>query len=205
MTDATKVPERKLRHQQARRADRAYVLLPAERERNAQSIPVDDLTSRIKMPKRPWPFKATDITPLQWWRTLPPDAFRDAEQLLLRTTIEQIGLLHGGADLAAALAGDTAAAIDGALSLMPIAEITLTIDIAMTALCRCALAPNATAALVVAQIVGLPALDHGHAIDLASSWSAYGRRYASDRHKFRQAEAVLLSAFRERQRDGDSA
>ena len=54
-------------------------------------------------------------------------------------------------------------------------------------------------------VIGLTVLDHGLSLALAASWSAYGRRYASDRLKFREAEAVLLSAFREHQRNGDSA
>jgi hypothetical protein len=204
MTDATKVPERKLRHRHTRRADEDCVFPPAEQLRNGQSSTNDDLSS-LMLPKRPAPVKATDVTPLQWWRTLPVHAFRDAERLLLRSTIERIRPLHGGADLAAALKGDAAAAIDAALCLMPIADITLTVDLAMTALCRCALAPNATAALVMAQITGLSDLDHGQARKLAASWSRYGRRYASDRQKFREAEAVLLTAFRQRQRGGEVA
>ena len=68
----------------------------------------------------PWPLKADDTSPLAWWRTLPSDAFGDAERLLLLTTLEQIDVLHGGDDFAAALKGDPAAAIGVAFSLMPI-------------------------------------------------------------------------------------
>jgi hypothetical protein len=200
MPDATKVPERKLRHRQARHGTLALT----ERIRDAEGIPINDMTSRTSL-NRPWPLRATDITPVQWWRTLPADAFREAEQILLRTTIERIAVLHGDADLAASLSGDAAAAIDIAFTLMPITEITLTIDIAMTALCRCALTPNSSAALVMAQIVGLTDLDHGLSFALAASWNAYGRHHASDRPKFREAEAVLLAALREHRRNGGSA
>jgi hypothetical protein len=200
MTEPTKVPERKLRHRQARGGE----LVVTERTRNTEGIHINHLTSRTSL-NRPWPFTAMDVTPVKWWRTLPANAFRDAEQILLRTTLERVAVLRGDADIAASLAGDAAAAIDVAFSLMPITEITLTTDIAMTALCRCAFTPNSSAALVMAQIIGLTVLDHGLSLPLAASWSAYGRRYASDRLKFREAEAVLLSAFREHQRNGDSA
>ena len=104
-----------------------------------------------------------------------------------------------------ALTGDAAAAIGVAFSLMPIEENNLTIDIAMTALCRCALAPNAAAALVLAQVIGLTDLDHGLATELAASWCTHGRRHSSNPGKFSQAETVLLAAFRGRHRDGESA
>ena len=90
--------------------------------------------------------------------------------MLLVATLEGIGVLRGSNDLAAALNGETAAAISVAFSLMPIEAFTLEVDIAMTALVRCALAPNASAALVLAQIVGLTEFEHGLAIELASSW-----------------------------------
>ena len=156
-------------------------------------------------PGRPWPFKAADISPLQWWRTLPSDGFRDAEQMLLLMTVERIGVLHGDDDLTAALAGDAAAAIGVAFSLMPIEETTLTVDIAMTSLCHCALARNAAAALVMAQVIGLTDLDHGLATELAASWSTHGQCHSSDPRKFSQAGALLLTAFQERHRDGESA
>jgi len=204
MTDDTKVPERKLRHKGPRHPGSS---LPAiDRESIAANASVDNTAWQIKrQPDRPWPLKAEDASPLQWWRTLPSDAFRDAEHVLLRKTLERIGVLHGGDDLTAALAGNTAAAIDVAFALMPIEETTLTADIAMSALMRCALAPNATAALVMAQIIGQTRLDHGMATELASSWYTHGLRHASNPHKFSQAETVLLTAFRDRHHHGESA
>jgi hypothetical protein len=155
--------------------------------------------------ERLWPLKADDTPPLAWWRTLPSDAFSDAERLLLPATLEQIDVLHGGADFAAALKGDPAAAIGVAFSLMPVEEMTLRADIAMTALLRCALERNAAAALVLAQVLGLTDLGHSHATELAASWLAYGRRCSDNPRKFGEAETVLLTAFRERHRyDGDA-
>lgn len=182
MTDNTNVPARDTTHQGARRTDAGSV------------------ATTWQQPNRVLQLNAEHISPLQWWRTLPPDALHDAEQAHLRETMERIDVLHAGNDLKAALAGDAAAAIDVTFALMPIEEITLTVDIGLTALCRCALARNSAAALVMAQVLGLTNLDHGLSIDLAMSWYKYGLRYASDQRKFRQAKAVLLRAFQERDR-----
>jgi hypothetical protein len=206
MTDEPKVPERKLRHEGPHRAEAAGSALPINPRSIGANASIDNPAWRIKRPPdRPWPFKAADVSPLHWWRTLPSYAFRDAEQTALLTTVNQIGVLYGGDDLTAALAGDAAAAIGVAFSLMPIEETTLTIDIAMTALCRCALARNAAAALVLAQVIGLTGLDHGLATELAASWYTHGLRHSSNPRKFRGAETVLLTAFRERRHDGESA
>jgi hypothetical protein len=155
--------------------------------------------------ERLWPFKADDTTPLAWWRTLPSDAFGDADRLILLATLEQIDMLHGGADFAAALKGDPAAAIGVAFSLMPVEEMTLRADVAMTALLRCALERNAAAALVLAQVTGLTDLGHPYAIEIAGSWLVHGRCSSDNPRKFGEAETVLLTAFRERHRyDGDA-
>ena len=205
MTEETMVPERKLRHKEPRPAGAASAPLAIDRGSIAANASIDNPAWWItRPPDRPWSFRAADVSPLQWWRTLPSDAFRDAEQILVPTTLERIGVLHGGDDLAAALAGDAAAAISAAFSLMPIEETTLTVDIVMTALCRCALARNAAAALVMAQVIGLTSLNHGLATELAASWYTHGLRHASNPRKFGQAEAVLLTAFRERHREGES-
>lgn len=57
---------------------------------------------------------------------------------------------------------------------------TLEVDIAMTALARCAIERNPAAALVMAQIIGLTEFDHGLGMDLAASWYARGRRDSSE-------------------------
>lgn len=150
----------------------------------------------------PSPFEAEDNSPLTWWRTLPPEAFGHSERRLLQETLEQIDVLHGGDDFVAALAGNPSAAIDVVFSLMPLEEVTLTADIAMTALLRCTLGHNATTALVMAQVLGLTDLGHSHATEFAASWLAYGRRHSETPHKFADAEFVLFTAFRERQRNG---
>src|SRR5689334_21018412 len=85
-----------------------------------------------------WPLKAEDGSPLAWWRMLPAETFGKAECLQLRATLEQINVLHGDADFAAALRGNATAAIDVAFTVAPIEEVSLTSDIAMTALLSCA-------------------------------------------------------------------
>lgn len=199
MTEETNVPERKLRHDSAQE-------LATVMESIAASAPLNNRVWYLnRPPSRPWPLKAEDVSPLAWWRTLPSDIYRDAEQLVLRTVVKHIGVLHGGSDLRAALAGDAAAAIDVAFTLMPIEKTTLAVDIAMTALFRCALAPNASAALVMAQVLGLTDLDHGLATELAASWYCYGLRHSTDPRKFSEAEGVLLKSFMDRHHRGNSA
>lgn len=187
-SDGVQVPEHKLQHD-GPRGSSACVDNPVRGMPHA----------------RLWALKADDISPLAWWRTLPEEAFRDAERLLLLATLEQIEMLHGGDDFAAALKGDAAAAIGVAFTLMPIEEMTLKTDIAMTALLRCVLEHKAAAALVLAQVLGLTDLGHSHAVELASSWLVYGRRCSDNPRKFRKAETVLLAAFRERHHCGDDA
>jgi hypothetical protein len=168
-------------------------------------VPKRKLVHECPRGSSPWPLKADDTPPLAWWRTLPSDAFGNAERLILLATLESIDVLHGGDDCAAAMKGDPAAAIGFAFSLMPINDMTLQVDIAMTALLRCALERNAAAALVLAQVTGLTDLGHPYAIEIAGSWLVHGRCSSDNPRKFGEAETVLLTAFRERHRyDGDA-
>ncbi|QAU45893.1 hypothetical protein XH91_11345 [Bradyrhizobium guangzhouense] len=97
--------------------------------------------------------------------------------------------------------GDADAAIDAAVARRPISEITLQTDIVMTAVLHSALCGNATSVLVMAQVLGLTALDHSFALPLAASWLAHG--HSHEPAKLYQAKAVLPTAFRERH--GDAA
>jgi hypothetical protein len=148
--------------------------LPASATKTSSLEAHDSMTAALGS-ERPWPFRADDISPLAWWRTLPSDALGDAERLLLLATLEQIDVLHADDDFAAALKGDPSAAIGVAFTLMPIDEMSLRTDIAMTALLRCALERNAAAALVLAQVTGLTDLGHPYAIEIAGSWLVHGR------------------------------
>jgi hypothetical protein len=204
MTEVTKMPERKLLHEDTRGVRKDSQPWTPRPRSSAPGACMDGPAWRIER-TRPWPFKAEDTSPLAWWRTLPSDAFRDAERLLLLATLDQINVLWGGADFAAALEGDPAAAIGVAFSMMPIEAITLKADIAMTALLRCALERNASAALVLAQVLGLTDVGHSFATELAASWFTFGLRYSADPRKFSEAETVLLAAFRKRPCHGDDA
>jgi hypothetical protein len=199
MADVTKPPEHKLRLEQISRSENG----------NVPNIdlgePASDDSSAWPKRPAPWPFGAENYSPLAWWRRLPPDAFRDAERLLLIATLGRITVLHSDKDLAAALKGDQASAIAVALSLMPVEEITLQVDITMTALMRIALDCNAAAALVMAQVIGLIDVGHELASELADSWMDYGDRHSRERDKFSEARVVLLTAFAERRnKDGDA-
>lgn len=149
----------------------------------------------------PWPFKSEDHSALAWWRMLPPDSINTSDRELLRRLLGQIVVLHGDSEQAAALRGDTDAAIGAALATMPISEITLQTDIVMTTVLSSAVCGNATSALVMAQVLGLTDLDHPFAIPLAAAWFAHGLRHSIDPDKFWQSKAVLAAAFRERHGD----
>jgi hypothetical protein len=205
MSKSTKVPEHKLRHEGGN-------VVEAGQGSSGGPSPAGDSSDDVggnpdlTLPQpgtRPWPFNREDASPLTWWRTLPSDAFRDTERLLLLAMLEQIDVLHGGDDFTAALEGDPSAAIGVAFSVMPVEEMALTVDIAMTALLQCALERNAAAALVLAQVLGLTDLGHPYAIELAAWWLAYGKRCSDSPLKFSKAETVLRAAFRERHHCGD--
>jgi len=153
----------------------------------------------------PWPFKAEDTSPLTWWRRLPPDVFSHAERSLLVATLESISVLDGGDDVAAAMRGDAAAAINAALVLMPIEQITLQVDIKLTALLRIALDGDAAAALVMAQVIGLADIGHQLTTELAASWLAYGERHSKEPRKFGEAQITLLRAFEDRRNGSEEA
>lgn len=207
MSKSTKVLERKLRHIGGNVVEAGDVgsCAPSPADNPSDGVSRNPDLTFSEPATRPWPFTRESSPPLAWWRTLPSDAFRDTERLLMQTTLEQIDVLNSGDDFRAALAGDPSAAIDVAFSLMPVEAMTLTADIAMTALLRCALDRNAAAAIVLAQILGLTDLGHSFATELAVSWLAHGRRCSDNPHKFGEAETVLLAAFQEHHRCGDGA
>jgi hypothetical protein len=144
--------------------------------------------------RRPWPLRPQDATPLAWWRWLPSHKLRDAEALLIDAALDRIVVLRTGKDLRAALQGDAAAAIGAAFSLLPIEELTLEADIAMTALLRCALNGNPASALALANILGRTALTHPFATELAASWHS---RISPYRVRFSVEEAALTEAIYE--------
>ena len=206
MSKSTKVPEHQLRQEGGNVVETGFGSgEPSPADNSSHDVSGHAAWTLPKPATSPWPFNREDTSPLAWWRTLPSDAFRDTERLLLLATLEQIDVLHGGDEFTAALEGDPSAAISVAFSLMPVDEPTLKVDIAKTALLRCVLECNASAALELAQALGLTDLGHPYAVKLAASWLAYGKRSSDSPLKFSMAETLLLAAFRDRHLYGDEA
>jgi len=91
---------------------------------------------------------------------------------------------------------DAAAAVGIAIAAMPIEETTLEIDIAMTAALRCALDGTATAALVLAHVLGHAELGHPFGTELSDSWYPHQPHHLSDRRRLTSAKAGLWSGLR---------
>jgi hypothetical protein len=124
-----------------------------------------------------WPFDPDDVTPLQWWRTMPADRLNDAQHLLLRATLEKVSLIKGREWLSA-MRGDAAASIAIALHCLPITTVTLEVDLAMSAVALHALGGNPASALLLSHILRRVPVDHPFARDLAVSWLAFNLRRA---------------------------
>ena len=141
------------------------------------------------------PPRLHDGHPLGWWRTMPPDLLSDAEYLLVRSALNGLAALGGGKDLGAAIKGDAAAAISAALSLVPVHEVTLKVDIAMTALLSCALKNDPAAVLVLSHILGLAQWGDKHAEDLGLAWLDRHIAQPMDPKRFALTETALAAAF----------
>jgi hypothetical protein len=124
-----------------------------------------------------WPWSPEDFSPIEWWRSLPADCLGDAQHLLLRTTLDKICVMKGREWLSA-MRGDAAAGIAIAVEMLPITEITLEVDLAMTALSLGALDGNAAAAVVLSQLLSRAPLDHPFAKELSVSWLVLNLRRA---------------------------
>jgi hypothetical protein len=108
---------------------------------------------------------------------LPPHHLRDAEHLLLRVTLEKVDVLHQRGWIAARR-GDAPAAIATAIPLLPITQVTLPVDLAMSAVLLAALGGDAAARIMLAHVLRNADLDHPFAIELAESWGGFMRRSA---------------------------
>jgi hypothetical protein len=129
-----------------------------------------------------WPWSPDDFSPIEWWRSLPADYLGDAQQLLLRATLDKICMMNGREWLSA-MHGDAAASIAIAVEMFPITEITLEVDLAMTVVMLSALDGNAAAALVLSQLLGRVPLDHPFAKELSVSWLVLNLQRALDASK----------------------
>ncbi|MBI1201935.1 MAG: hypothetical protein GC182_05435 [Rhodopseudomonas sp.] len=136
-----------------------------------------------KRVQSPWPFNVDDVTTLEWWRTMPADHLSDVERRHLGATLEKICILKDHRWLSA-LGGDAAASIAIAIGAMPTDQVTLEVDLAMSALALCALDGSAGAALVLAHVLRRTPLDHPFGTDLSASWLALNlcRALTAKRH-----------------------
>jgi hypothetical protein len=124
-----------------------------------------------------------------------PNLLGDAECLLLRSALEGLAVLGAGKDFGAAIKGDAAAAISAALSLVPVREVTLKVDIAMTALLSCALKDDPAAVLVLSHILGLAQWGDKDVEDLGLAWLDRHIAHPMDPKRFALSEAALAAAF----------
>jgi hypothetical protein len=129
-----------------------------------------------------WPINPDDVTPLEFWRTIPANELGQVPRHMLRETMDKICVKQGRQWLSA-IRGDAAASIAIAVEAMPISQITITVDLAMTTLALCALDGNAGAALVLAHILHRTQLDHPFADELSISWLALNLRRALNAKK----------------------
>jgi hypothetical protein len=131
----------------------------------------------------PWPFNLGDVTPLEWWRTMPADHLGETQRLHLGATLEKIWVMKDHQWLSA-FRGDAPASIAIAIGAMPIDQVTLEVDLSMSALVLCALDGSAGAALVLAHILRRSALDHPFGKDLSASWLVFNlyRALTAKRH-----------------------
>jgi hypothetical protein len=124
-----------------------------------------------------WPFRPEDTSPLAWWRTMPAYRLHDAERVVLREALSKISVL-GGCEWVGAMRGNAAASIAIAIEVLPNADITLRVDVALSALLLNALDGNAAAALMLSHLLRQTKLDHPFSKELAVSWLASNLRGA---------------------------
>ena len=143
----------------------------------------NSVTALARSAPSSWPFSPQDVTPLEWWRTMPADRLGDAQHQILRETLEKISLMQDRRWLSA-MHSDAAACIAVAVETVPIDLITLEVDLAMTALLLHALDSSAGAALVLAHVLRRAPLDHPFAKELSVSWLMLnlGRALKGRRH-----------------------
>ena len=165
------------------------------------NLPAGVQTAKTQGPSSSWPFDAADVTPLEWWRTMPADHLGDVQLIHLRDTMQKIGVMKDHQWLSA-LQGNAAASIAIAIGALPIDQITLEVDLAMSALTLCALEGSAGAALVLAHILRRTPLEHPFGKDIVVSWLAHNLFHAlnTENHATKpHLRSKTSGAFRHRQ------
>ena len=143
----------------------------------ADGQPPNKIASIGDDPSSFFPFDPDKVSPLQWWRTMPADRLGDAQHLLLRATLEHISTIDGHEWLIG-LHNNAAVSVAVALSALPITEINIEIDLAMSALTVSALGGSAGATHVLSHILRLAPLDRLLARQLSVSWLRLNLRRA---------------------------
>jgi len=124
-----------------------------------------------------WPFDPSNTSPLSWWRTMPAYCLHEADRVVLRDTLSKIAVL-GGCEWVGAMRGDPAASIAVAVEVMPIANVKLQVDLALSAVLLNALDGNAAAVLMLSHVLRNTPLDHPFGKELAVSWMVSNLRGA---------------------------
>lgn len=146
------------------------------------SAPAEAMTASACWQQSSWPFRPQDVTPLELWRTMPADHLGDGRHRILGGTLEKVCLMQDRRWLSA-MHGDAAASIAVAIKTIPIYQITLEVDLTMSALLFHALDGSAGAALVLAHVLRGAPLDHPFAKELSVSWLTLNLRRALNGRK----------------------
>ena len=145
-----------------------------------RSARAEAVTASARWGASSWPFSPQDVTPLEWWRTMPADHLGDDRHQILGGTLEKVCLMQDRRWLSV-MHGDAAASIAVAIETVPIHQITFEVDLVMTVLMFHALRNSAGAALVLAHILRRAPLDHPFAKELSVSWLTLNLRRALNR------------------------
>ncbi|MET4212448.1 hypothetical protein [Bradyrhizobium sp. LA2.1] len=165
----------------------------------SSNMPPKTPRTRRKSPRNPpaVSHRPADGHPLSWWRIIPPRFLGEPERLYINESLTGLAVFGADQNLTAALAGDAAAAIASALSLAPLREINLKVDIAMTALMSIALRGDPAAVLLLAHILGRGEWGNPSAEDLGLAWLDRHTSYPMSREQFAAYEVALAAAFLE--------
>ena len=90
----------------------------AEDRSAGRAPPTSEPAKAGRRAQSPWPFSLGDVTPLEWWRTMPADHLGDVERLHLRATMKKICVMKDHQWLSA-LQGDAAASMPSRLEPCP--------------------------------------------------------------------------------------
>ncbi len=164
-----------------------------------------DQTAGHRQPEPCSPGLGIGSSPLGWWRTLPADRFRAADHLAISSALAEIAVVLEGSRPEPALSGDPKAAIALVLSILPISEVTLMAEIAMTAVLRCAFEGDLGAALVLAHVLDRADRDRPWSGELSASWFKLYLRRSQAQGRLTAAEQALIKELRARDCAGADA